>query len=97
MFDHNGDGQIDVSELNSIGKQRRKLGHKSGEWTQEKNEKLVRKLDADGDGFVTSRDFVQYYINLHSKASSWDFVEVVRKYMEVCCVLTYLQSIGVCC
>ena len=83
LFDLDGDGEIDIADLNSIGKQRRKLGHKSGEWTSDKHDRLVRKLDVNGDGFVKSKDYVQYYLNLHSKASNRDFVEVVRKYMEV--------------
>eukprot|EP00658_Telonema_sp_P-2_P076661 TRINITY_DN6751_c0_g1_i4.p1 TRINITY_DN6751_c0_g1~~TRINITY_DN6751_c0_g1_i4.p1 ORF type:complete len:237 (+),score=96.07 TRINITY_DN6751_c0_g1_i4:131-841(+) len=60
-FDINGDGTIGADELLVLGRQRRKLGQKSGEWTKEMNNRLMAKLDKNGDGRVQVREFVDFF------------------------------------
>lgn len=43
------------------GQARRSLGHKGGEWTEEKNRKLLRKIDVNGDGQISEEEFVEYF------------------------------------
>ena len=40
---------------------RRKLGQKGGEWTEEKNRSLVKKMDVNGDGKISESEFVDYF------------------------------------
>lgn len=60
-FDLNSDGTIGADELLVLGQQRRKLGQKSGEWTKEMNNRLMKKLDTSGDGRVQMREFIDFF------------------------------------
>ena len=59
-FDIDGGGQIETSELMKLGTARRTLGHKSSAWTPEKNQRMVTRMDKDGDGGVDRNEFVNY-------------------------------------
>ena len=65
-----------------LGQARRKLGQKSGEWTEEKNAKLVRKLDTGGDGTISQKEFVSYFAE-SLPADRKEFDTVVVQFMEV--------------
>ena len=42
-----------------LGKARRELGQKKGsEWNEEKNARMVKRLDVDGSGKVEEKEFV---------------------------------------
>ena len=52
-FDLDGSGSIERDELFELGKARRVAGQAHGSWTEEKNDRLVQKLDIDQDGKVS--------------------------------------------
>ena len=48
-FDIDGSGEINSKELLLMGKARRELGQKKdSEWSEEKNARMVKRLDVDG-------------------------------------------------
>jgi len=70
-FDLDGSGQMEPKELLVLGKQRSKLGQKQREWTEEKNAKLIAKMDKDGDGSIDEEEFVQHFlVALHEESDS---------------------------
>ena len=42
-----------------LGTMRRTLGHKTDAWTDEKNSRLISRLDENGDGMIQEDEFVQ--------------------------------------
>ena len=58
-FDLDGSGSIETEELLQLGKARRSAGHKSGEWTNEMNRRLVEKMDVNSDGLISCSEFVR--------------------------------------
>merc|ERR1711934_208630 len=56
-FDLDWSGTVDAAELKQIASKRRELGHKAGEWTDELNANLMRKLDKNGDGVIDTQEF----------------------------------------
>jgi len=44
-----------------LGKARRKLGQKQGEWTLAMNEQMMSNMGADSNGAVSCRKFVDYF------------------------------------
>ena len=82
QFDLDGSGNIESSELLALGQARRKLGQKTSAWTEEKNAKLVQKMDSDGDGQVSEREFATYFdSSLPSDRGAFD--EIVFQFLEV--------------
>ena len=61
LFDLDGGGAIEASELSELGKARRSAGQKKGEWTKEKNARMLKKLDLNGDGQVSAAEFVKFF------------------------------------
>ena len=69
-FDCDGSGWVEANEFLELGEARRKLGdalehqfqistvllagQKSGSWTVEKNQRLISRMDADGNGLRTA-------------------------------------------
>ncbi len=60
-FDLDGSHVVDFKELLMLGKVRRELGHKAGEWTDENNATLLAAIGADQKGDVTMDMFVTYF------------------------------------
>jgi len=50
LFDLDGTGHVCTVELSELGVARRELGHKKGEWSEEKNRKMFASVDKDGSG-----------------------------------------------
>ena len=44
-----------------MGKMRRSLGQKQGEWTKEMNDRFMAKLDSSGDGKLEMAEFSQHF------------------------------------
>merc|ERR1712072_609412 len=55
QFDLDDSGEIESAELMALGTARRSLGQKQGEWTEEKNARLVQNMDASGDGMIDEK------------------------------------------
>eukprot|EP00656_Telonema_subtile_P041217 TRINITY_DN4634_c0_g1_i2.p1 TRINITY_DN4634_c0_g1~~TRINITY_DN4634_c0_g1_i2.p1 ORF type:complete len:476 (+),score=126.26 TRINITY_DN4634_c0_g1_i2:391-1818(+) len=81
-FDLDDEDEIDAEELLQLGKARRKLGQKQSDWTEEKNAKLVRKMDTNGDGLVNATEFVQHFEASLPKDPQ-EFAAVIEQFMEV--------------
>jgi len=81
-FDLDGEGTVDPNELLALGKARRKLGQKSGEWTEEQNARLVKKMDTDGDGTIECNEFVAFF-NKSLPMDFDSFTEIMSQFMEV--------------
>ena len=51
-FDLDGGGDVGEEELMEVGQARRRLGQKSGEWTEANNRALMQQIGADEEGIV---------------------------------------------
>jgi len=61
-FDLDGGSDIGADELLALGKARRKLGQKEGEWTEEMNERLMQNMGAQSSkSSITQDQFVSYF------------------------------------
>jgi len=61
LFDIDNGGYIEAEELLALGKMRRSLGQKQGEWTKEMNDRFMAKLDSSGDGKLEMAEFSSYF------------------------------------
>ena len=61
VFDLDGSGSIEASELLQLGKMRRQLGQSKGEWSEAKNNRMVKKMDENGDGVIDGPEFSEYF------------------------------------
>ena len=80
-FDLDNDGVIHISELLDLGKARRKLGQKEGMWTEDKNQRFLKRLDQNQDGVISMAEFVLHFEEAlpHEEA---DFLAVISQFME---------------
>ena len=61
-FDTDGNGHVGHDEMFELGKARRHLGHKDGEWTEEMNAKMTAEMGGDPtSGRVPMDGFVSYF------------------------------------
>ena len=51
-FDLDGGGDVGAEELMEVGQARRRLGQKSGEWTEANNRALMQQIGPDEEGIV---------------------------------------------
>jgi len=82
QFDLDNDGLVEKWELLLLGKARRTLGQKHGQWTEETNKRCVDRMDTDHDGNVDVNEFVLHF----SKQLSQDreeFLATVDDFMAV--------------
>ena len=82
MFDFDGSGSIERTELMDLGKARRRLGHRDGNWTVEKNDRFVQKLGGGQGGIVTCDSFVQYFLAEFSSAGAEEFADNVEAFRQ---------------
>jgi len=61
-FDLDGGGDVGAEEMLELGQARRKLGQKSGEWTEEKNMKMMKEMGMDDAGNVSMENFVDFFV-----------------------------------
>ena len=81
-MDDDNSGFIEAAELMELGQARRKLGHKSGEWTEEQNQRLVDKMDVNGDGHVHANEFCKYFDRI-LPGDCAEFIQNVKQFMDV--------------
>ena len=60
-FDLDGDGELTSDELLVLGQARRKLGQKSGQWTEQANEALVASIGLNSSGGIVKERFVKHF------------------------------------
>ena len=81
-FEHlDGDGSVGRVELLLLGKMRRQLGHKGGEWTEEMNDRLLERMGAEANGDLSELNFVQHF----DKTLTTDYEEfeqMIKQFME---------------
>ena len=81
-FDVDGTGKIEPDELLEIGKARRSLGQSAGKWTEEKNDHLVNKIDANHDGIISASEFSEHFEQALPKEAK-EFDVIISQFMEV--------------
>ena len=61
FFDLNGNGSVGSNEMLVLGKARRALGQKGGEWLVGQNNALMQKMGVDMKGDVPLEGFVRHF------------------------------------
>merc|ERR1711988_293235 len=92
-FDLDRSGSIEVSELLELGRARRATGQRTGEWSPDRNRRLVQRLDTDGDGKVSEAEFVRHF----SEALPYDessFERVIEEFLEVARFVQQMHASG---
>jgi len=82
VFDLDGEGTVDTAELLKLGKARRSLGQKSGEWNEEKNARLVRRMDSNRDGTIQEDEFASFF-NASLPQDLDDFSAIMKQFHQV--------------
>merc|ERR1712216_487741 len=80
-FDLDGGGDVGGEEMLALGKARRKLGQKKGEWTEEMNRNLLSNMGADKKGNVSEGNFVSYF-NASLSIEDSEFDTTVRQFLD---------------
>lgn len=81
-FDLDGSGTVEKDELYELGNARRSLGQARGTWTEEKNNRLVERLDQNGDGQVSKEEFATEFEKMLTYNEE-DFNEAIAQFMVV--------------
>ena len=81
-FDLDGSGWIESSELLKLGKARRSLGHKSDEWTEQKNIRLINKMDTNKDGLISCAEFCHHFEQGLPRDQA-EFEQAIAQFMAV--------------
>ena len=82
MMDVDKTKYIEAAELMMLGQARRQLGHPSGTWTEQKNARLVCRMDTSGDGKIEVAEFVEHFDNVLPQEES-EFGRVMAQFQEV--------------
>ena len=61
LFDCDGSGFVESSELPQLGKMRRELGQRTSVWTAERNEQLIRAIDQNHDHKLSAQEFWTHF------------------------------------
>jgi len=80
-FDLDGSDTVDEDELMELGKCRRTLGHKSTDWTREKNLQMMQKMG--GGRTVNSQQFVNYFAKSLSGQQPDEFNDTAQQFLMV--------------
>ena len=82
MFDLSGGGNLEKTELLKLGQRRRQLGQITGVWTEEQNQKLMARIDTDGDGKLSVDEFCVYFGETLTK-DPVEFDAMIEQFTEV--------------
>jgi len=82
LFDLDGGGDIGEEELMLLGKARRAAGHRSGEWTDEQNKAMMKRMGMNRNGCVSEEAFVVYFDNTLPRDAS-QFEQAIQQFTEV--------------
>jgi len=61
IFDLDHSGEVGFDEMLTLGRARRSLGQKKGEWTYELNERMMERMGTDDNGDVPMENFVTFF------------------------------------
>lgn len=95
-FDADSSGAVDVSELLLLGRMRRTLGQKPGEWTNEKNDRFIRALDPEGRNLIQAPRFVEYF-NAKLPQDQQEFLRATRQFLQVAAAVQVMRHSGSMC
>ena len=76
-----GSGELEPKELMVLGQQRSKQGQRQGEWTEEKNARLIAKMDKDGDWSINEEDFVRHFLGALQGRSDSEFTQMMEDFI----------------
>ena len=82
VFDLDKSGVIESRELLQLGKMRRQLGQKTGDWSDEQNARLVKKMDVNRDGKTSDVEFSTHFEKSLTKDMK-EFLVVIDQFMAV--------------
>lgn len=82
VFDLDGSGMIEASELLELGKARRALGQKQGAWNERSNARMFKNMDTSQDGSVCQTEFINYFEGFLPKRSN-EFDAVLADFLVV--------------
>jgi len=82
VFDFDNTKSLESSELLELGRARRSMGQKKGEWTEEMNARLVKKMDLNLDGKVDEFEFAKHFEQALPRGEG-KFNTIIRQFTEV--------------
>ena len=81
-FDLDGDGQVGAEELMAVGNTRQNLGQNERPWTVESNQKLLRYIGADREGYISHNQFVTHFSQALADEDDVQFTKTVGEFTE---------------
>jgi len=81
-FDLDGSSKVESNELFKLGTARRTLGQKTGKWSENSNERLITKMDKDGDGDIDREEFVTHFEQMLAR-ERFEFDSTMEQFMQV--------------
>ena len=81
-FDLDGGGDVGAEELMELGIARRKLGQKQGTWSVDQNNRLMAKIDMDGDGVISESEFINFF-TVSLPGNMAEFMSNIEQFREV--------------
>ena len=84
-MDLDNSGFMDADEVSKLAQTRRKLYQKEGDktWTEAMNNRLLKRIDTDGDGRIDKQEFVDHYTGLFETQDSYHFNTWFQEFLEV--------------
>ena len=81
IFDLDGSGFVETSELQVLGEARKTLGHKKRVWTPEKNAQMIENMDSrNPDGKIDSEEFAAYFLKTMRSKSDAEFMQTLLEF-----------------
>jgi len=76
-FDYDNSGAVEPEELLVLGQRRRALGQKERIWTEERNARLVSRMDKNKDGQIDEDEFVDHFLEALETLSDEVFLQTM--------------------
>jgi len=83
VFDEDDDGVISEQEFWSISSRMSASKLKGDEWTREDSKAAMEKFDSDGDGFINSHEFLEFFRQQLGGVSHELFEKALAMYRDV--------------
>jgi len=92
QFDLDVSGSIEPQELLRLGRMRRQLGQKEGQWTYAHNRRLIARMDRNKDGLISEQEFVRHFDEEFKGLSQDEFATLMAQFSEVASQTTVFQT-----